>query len=211
MFVPISPADTAPVTIIPSRVATLPTIVTKDSALFRSPRLQGFAERIRTAHAGYFIGPDQLRDEGGRPLGEVLIHRVPGVIITPGQHSGYMLQRSAHCARGSAPDVYLDGVPVAHPAPGAPIDLSDFQTEKLAGIEYYATPRSTRRSSAATAGTPRSDPGSACPPRAAAGGSRSPRRCRARIRRPVPDDRSRCTAAHPSPGDSRCGSRARSR
>jgi hypothetical protein len=139
MFVPISPADTTPVTIILSRVTTLPTIETRDSALFRSARLQGFAERLHTAHAGYFVRPDELSKEGGRPLGEVLIHRVPGIIITAGPHSGYMLQRSAHCARGSAPDVYLDGVPIAHPRPGAPIDLSEFQTENLAGVEYYPT------------------------------------------------------------------------
>jgi hypothetical protein len=139
MFVPISPADTAPVTIILSRVTTLAPIETRDSSLFRSARLQGFAERLRTAHAGHFVGPDELRKEGDRPLGDVLIHRVPGIIITAGPHSGYMLQRSAHCARGSAPDVYLDGVPITHPRPGAPIDLSEFQTSNLAGIEYYAT------------------------------------------------------------------------
>jgi hypothetical protein len=139
MFVSISPADTAPITIILNRVATLPTIVTRDSALFQSPRLQGFAARLRTAPAGHFVTPDELRQEGGRPLGEVLIHRIPGIIITQGRHSGYLLQRSAHCGRGGAPDVYLDGVPLAHPQPGAPMDLSEFQTENLAGVEYYAT------------------------------------------------------------------------
>ena len=139
MFVSISPADTAPITIILNRIATLPTIVTRDSALFQSPRLQGFAARLGKASAGHFITPDELRKEGGRPLGEVLIHRIPGIIITQGRHSGYLLQRSAHCGRGGAPDVYLDGVPLAHPQPGAPMDLSDFQTENLAGVEYYAT------------------------------------------------------------------------
>ena len=139
MLVRISPADTAPITIILRRVATLPTVVTRDSMLFRSARLQGFAERLGTSHAGRFIRPDQLRREGDRPLGEVLIHLIPGITITSGRHSGYLLQRSAHCGRGSAPDVYLDGIPVAHPQPGAPIDLSDFQTGNLAGVEYYAT------------------------------------------------------------------------
>lgn len=139
MFVSISPKDTAPITIILSRAHTLPTIVTRDSALFQSARLQGFAERLGTAHAGHFIRPDELRNEGARPLGEVLIHRIPGIIISPGRHSGYLLQRSAHCGRGGAPDVYLDGIPIAHPQPGAPIDLSEFQTENLAGVEYYPT------------------------------------------------------------------------
>jgi len=139
MFVSISPKDTAPITIILNRIATLPTIVTRDSALFVSPRLQGFAARMRAAPAGHFLTPDELRKEGGRPLGEVLIHRIPGIIITSGRHSGYLLQRSAHCGSGGTPDVYLDGVPLAHPQSGAPIDLSDFQTENLAAVEYYAT------------------------------------------------------------------------
>ena len=151
MAVSLGPADTAPITLVLERVQALPAVVTKDSmSRYVSPALRGFDERRRAAGPGTFIDEETLRKEENRRLSEVLIAHAPNVKIQQNS-SAMFLVRSARCMYGEQPDVYVDGVPIAHvPDPrwppsvkaGAnpatiPIDLSQFQVSNLAGVEFY--------------------------------------------------------------------------
>ncbi len=163
LTVRISPADTTPLTIMLTRVAELPKVVTRDSATtYISPNLRGFQERMKTED-GYFIDEATLRKNEGRQLASVLSTK-PGVIITRGTASSAYLQRSPRCANGLPPQVFLDGVPLsptptpdpaAHPihpksvfgvrdgtSGGAAntqiaFNLSEFNISDLAGVEWY--------------------------------------------------------------------------
>ena len=150
----VSQTDTAGITVILKRVAELPAVVTRDSApRFISPALRGFEERRKTRTAGYFIDEATLRKEDGRPLGNVLVGRAPGATVKQASGSAMFLLKSPRCSNGGQPDVYVDGVALAHlpdsrfPLPARsrknedprdyPIDLSQFQVSDLAGVEYY--------------------------------------------------------------------------
>ena len=154
MMVQLSPSDTAPITIVLKRITELPAVVTRDSAPhYLSSRLRQFEERRAGATSGYFIDEKTLRKEDGRPLGNVLLSRAPGVQVKQLSGSAMFLLRSPRCSNGGQPDVYLDGVAVPHLPdirwPGStrtrnqsdtrdiPIDLSQFQVSELAGVEYY--------------------------------------------------------------------------
>jgi hypothetical protein len=150
----VSQTDTAGITLLLKRVAELPAVVTRDSAPhFISPALRGFEERRKTRTAGYFIDEATLRKEDGRPLGNVLVGRAPGATVKQASGSAMFLLKSPRCSNGGQPDVYVDGVALAHipdprfPLPARsrknedtrdyPIDLSQFQVSDLAGVEYY--------------------------------------------------------------------------
>ena len=152
LTIPMSPADTAPITVTMKRATELPAVVTRDSApSYLSPILQGFEERRRRHTAGYFIDEKTLRRADGRPLGNVLLANAPGVTIKQMSGSASFLLKSPRCSVGGQPDVYIDGVALAHlPDPRwpsrnrnvadtreFPIDLSQFQVSDLAGVEYY--------------------------------------------------------------------------
>lgn len=148
-----SPSDTTPITILLKRVVELPAVVTKDSARhYISPALRGFEER-RKIGPGYFLDETMLRKAGDQPLGNLLMAHVPGVVVKSMRGSAMFLLKSARCSNGGQPDVYLDGVPMAHvPDPrwpqkkgqGAaadadiPIDLSQFSVGTLAAVEFYS-------------------------------------------------------------------------
>lgn len=147
-------ADTNGITVTLKHVAELPAVVTKDSSRhYISPALRGFEERLKTHASGYFIDEATLRKEDGRPLGNVLVGRAPGAIVKQASGSAMFLLKSPRCSNGGQPDVYVDGVMLAHmydpryPLPGRsrknddprdyPIDLSQFQVSDLAAVEYY--------------------------------------------------------------------------
>ncbi len=164
-MVKISPADTAPLTIMMSHVAELPKVVTTDSSpKYLSPRLRGFASRMKT-ESGYFIDEATLRKNDGRSVANLLMTK-PGVQIHRGMSSSAYIWRSPRCANGGPPQVYLDGVALSplktdDPAQiGAtkansrtvfgmktaespddpdllPFNLADFNISDLAGIEWY--------------------------------------------------------------------------
>ena len=150
----VSPADTNGITVTLKHVAELPAVVTRDSARrYISPGLRGFEERRKTHSAGYFIDEATLRKEDGRPLGNVLVGRAPGATVKQASGSAMFLLKSPRCSNGGQPDVYVDGVALAHfydprfPLPARlrksddpreyPIDLSQFQVSDLAAVEYY--------------------------------------------------------------------------
>jgi hypothetical protein len=152
MFVAVTPADTAALTVILKRVTELPAVVTKadSSRHFLSPALRGFEERRHAGMGGYFISEAELRKAENSTLGNV-VRRLPGVQIVEGSAAAWML-RSTRCIDGTTagpPQVYLDGVPQPPPMrpdavrmrgrgiDGIAYNLDDFQVSDLAGVEFY--------------------------------------------------------------------------
>ena len=155
MTVTMEQSDTVPITVLMKRVAELPAVITKDAApKFLSPALRGFEERRKNHSSGYFINDSILRKEDNRQLGNVLVAHVPGAIVKQISSANFLL-KSPRCSSGGQPDVYIDGVPLAHledlrwpmpkrsptrPPPDArefPIDLNQYQVHDFAGIEFY--------------------------------------------------------------------------
>lgn len=156
MTVSMSPSDTVPITVLMKRVAELPAVVTKDaSPKYLSPSLRSFEERRKNHSSGYFIDEATLRKEANRPLGNVLMSHAPGSIVKQVSSASFLL-KSPRCSGGGQPDVYVDGVPLAHledprwrptqprsrtvpmvDASEYPFDLNQFSINDLAGVEYY--------------------------------------------------------------------------
>jgi hypothetical protein len=157
MTVSMTAKDTVPITILMKRVAELPAVVTKDAApKYLSPALRSFDERRKNHASGYFINDSILRKEDDRPLANVLVAHAPGAVVKQVSSASFFL-KSPRCSNGGQPDVYIDGVPLAHledprwriqkPPSGRnapvvdareyPIDLNQFQVRDLAGVEYY--------------------------------------------------------------------------
>ena len=150
MMVTLSPRDTTPLTIVMKRVTELPAVVTKDAAVHHiSPALRAFDERMKHKTTGYFITDSILRREDNRTLANMLIAHAPGVSIAQRSGSANFLLKSPRCTNGGPPDVYIDGVKLAHmPDPRwtqrrnvdpntIPIDLSQFQVSELGAVEWY--------------------------------------------------------------------------
>ena len=127
----------------------LPAVVTKDAAIRHiSPALRAFDERRKNKTTGYFITDSILRREDNRTLGNMLIAHAPGVSIAQRSSANFLL-KSPRCTNGGPPDVYIDGVPLAHmPDPrwtqrrnadpnSIPIDIGQFQVSDLAAVEWY--------------------------------------------------------------------------
>ncbi|HEX5438924.1 MAG TPA: TonB-dependent receptor, partial [Gemmatimonadaceae bacterium] len=132
---------TTRVVMLGGTVAVLDTIKVMAARRYISPQLRGFEERRLRAASGYFVSDSVLRQQESLPLADVLRRRIPGINIVESGHGIYLVQ-SNRCSRlgpaaAGAPDVYVDGVPWPHPAPRAPIDLSQFNVSELAGVEYY--------------------------------------------------------------------------
>jgi len=157
MTISMGASDTLPITVLMKRVAELPAVVTKDAApRYMSPILKAFEERRKNHASGYFIDDSILRKEDNRALGNVLVAHAPGAIVKQVSSANFLL-KSPRCSNGGQPDVYVDGVPLAHlddprwPMPKGrnrftnppsdprdfPIDLNQFSVRDLAGIEYY--------------------------------------------------------------------------
>jgi hypothetical protein len=153
VMVPISLTDTTPLTMVLNRIVDLPAVVTTATAVhYMSPQLRGFEDRRMNHATGYFIPEELLRKEDALPLGLAILAHIPTIRITDGRSGAMLLQRSPRCGAGGPPDVYLDGIPLIHlpptPAGGstpgrtsgaAAIDLSQIETEDIAGVEYYPT------------------------------------------------------------------------
>jgi hypothetical protein len=153
MPIPVSASDTTPITVLLKRATQLPAVVTRDSAPhYISPALRGFEQRRASATSGYFIDEKMLRKEDNRPLGNLLIAHAPGVTVKQVGSAAFLL-KSPRCSNGGQPEVYVDGVALAHVPdirwPGSsrvrgsadtrdiPIDLSQFQVSDLGAVEYY--------------------------------------------------------------------------
>lgn len=156
----VSPRDTAPITVVMTRITLLPKVVTTDSApRYISGNLRAFQERMKIGATGYFIDENYLRKNDNRMLGELVRTRLPGSSVRDGSASAMYLLQSPRCGSGGPPQVYLDGVPLTGdvpppPRPSAtgraptrppidnssmPFNLSQFQVSDLAAIEWYPT------------------------------------------------------------------------
>jgi hypothetical protein len=128
----ISPADTAPITLILSPVINvLPDVVTRDSSPRHiSPGLRDFEERRKT-RLGQYITEAELRKSDGRELSDVL-RRFTGANIrcttrTPRQ----CVVQSARIVDPCPYVVYLDGIRVSD------TNLLMYQVTELAAVETY--------------------------------------------------------------------------
>lgn len=163
LTVKISAADTAPLTIMMSRVTELPKVVTRDSTpTYISPNLRGFQEREKTEN-GYFVDEATLRKNENRTLAN-LLETKPGITLYRAPAgTGVFLLRSPRCMNGGPPQVFLDGVLLSPPpaTPGSVVprqkttvfgsvavgasdanseqafDISSYNISDLAGVEWY--------------------------------------------------------------------------
>ncbi len=158
LLVSISPADTAPLTLILRKATTLPTMAIKDSTnKYISPGLNGFEARVKRHAGGYFVDDSTLRkyDDVGH-IAEVLDARLGGTIQvqyqshifiasqvggSTGLHTGGLPHAVPHdqkSPRGCWVTVYRDGVRIY--TPGTNQDAADFasmQVADYAGVEFY--------------------------------------------------------------------------
>lgn len=152
--VAISAADTAPITVVLTPAIQLPGVTTYGKSPYISPNLRGFEERREHAATGQFITDSVLRREENLSLANVLRSHLTSINIVPWRRKE-LLRAAPSCHAGfeqvpPPPDVYVDGVPLAHPLPPPdpahpggnpsviePFDLGEFSVTDLAGVEYY--------------------------------------------------------------------------
>jgi hypothetical protein len=146
--VAISPADTAPITLLLSRLTELPAVVTNDSTPHLiSGNLRGFEERARLKLAGYFINDTLLRKSENRTLSNLIRSQFPGIAVRlrDGPFAATYFGGDQACAQ-----VFLDGVPMnsdgvpmnssggrGSPRKPPPFNLNSIQISDLHGVEYY--------------------------------------------------------------------------
>jgi len=147
VLVSISPADTAPVTLILTRVAQLDAVVVHGDSTpqYLSPGLRGFEERS-SHHLGHFLDEAELRKNDTRQLGTMLGSRLPGVMLVTSRSASYLVSTRKMC-KGSVlsgckqancfVSVYVDGALIY---PGGPLpDFSRMFVNDFAAVEFYET------------------------------------------------------------------------
>ncbi len=148
MSVTISPADTAPLTVVMKRSAQeLPAVVTNDSArLYISPGLNGFNERMHAGRGGYFIDEPTLRTLDADPM-SIALRRLPGGTMQDGHFVSTRTASSGPVLRSSKPglncnvSVYENGVLLYRAGSKTPPpDFDRFEVNAYAGVEFYAGP-----------------------------------------------------------------------
>lgn len=113
------------------------------------PNLREFEER-RKLGFGHFIDKAELaKVEGGRPLMNFIVSRIPGLSIYRPDEKDRPLDYYISSGRGPTASstghcpvvIYMDGVawftPRTPPRLGDPPDVGKFSAEEFAGIEYY--------------------------------------------------------------------------
>lgn len=145
--VAVTPKDTTPITVVLSKVTTLPTVRVKASGLqYRSPFLQEAAKRMESGAGGYFIDEATLRKNENSTLANVLRGQLPGLMSAEGPHSEtYFLSTRQTCRSAlgcQRPDcyitVYIDGVQSTIMP-----DFSRMYPDDYAIVEYYPGAAST--------------------------------------------------------------------
>ncbi len=149
LTVPISPSDTAPLTIVMTKATQLSKVVVTDSSPhYVSPNLRGFEER-KARGFGHFIDEAELRKDDNHSMTDVLISHLPGLMIVPAARGAQFIASSRKMCSGPAmrtcrqsdcyPTVYVDGVKAnLGMSPGMPPDWSKISPMEYAGVEYYA-------------------------------------------------------------------------
>jgi hypothetical protein len=146
--VAISPKDTAPITLLVSRLTELPAVVTHDTVRRNiSGNLNAFDERARLKITGYFITDTLLRKSENRTLANLIRSQFPNALIREGAFSQAYLAGGRPCT-GPPPEVFVDGVPMNLPGTGSggrggmripaqQFNLNSIQVSDLQGAEYY--------------------------------------------------------------------------
>ena len=153
-MVPISPTDTAPVTVVLVRTDAaqqLPTVVVRDSAVkYLSPALRGFEERRRMG-LGHFIPEAEMRKNDNHTMADVLISHMPGLMIGPAPLGAEFIVSTRKMCQGGAlagckfpncyPTVLVDGIKAnMGMTPRLPPDWSKILPTDYAAVEFYAGP-----------------------------------------------------------------------
>jgi hypothetical protein len=153
LTVAISPADTTPVTVVlthATATALDPVVVNDSAPRYMGGGLRSFEEHRREGF-GRFITEDQFRKDDGKPLAEILVARMPGIMRTNGPHGETYIVSSRKPCQGNAlagcrqPNCYVsviqDGVKIfdlATTRGAQPIDFARIDGLNLAAAEYYA-------------------------------------------------------------------------
>jgi hypothetical protein len=142
LMVPISPADTAPVTLTLRKAAELPAMVVKEKApSYLSPKLRDAAERLRSHAGGHFVDEETLRRFDHLPLADVIVSRMPGLYASTGPHGERFLMSARNACSFALSckssdcrvSLYVDGVPYA----GGDADFDKLTTQDYAIAEFY--------------------------------------------------------------------------
>jgi len=149
LTVPISPADTTPVTIVLSHATALDPVVVKDTApKYMGGGLRGFEEHRRQGF-GHFVTEDVFRKEDGKPLGNILISRMPGLMLAHGPHGEtYVVSSRKPCAGRAltacrSPNCYVsiiqDGIRIYDTgiSKGPVPDFNKMDGVNIAAAEFY--------------------------------------------------------------------------
>jgi len=149
LMITIDAADTTPVTVMLSRVTTLPTVVVRDSATpYLSPALRGF-ERRKQLGLGHYIDEAELRKHDNWTMSNLLTSRVAGLMPVSARGRGAQYVASsrtmcgglalARCQTANCyPDVYMDGVRYTEGGPNSnAIDFSKWSPTQFAAVEFY--------------------------------------------------------------------------
>ncbi len=152
----ISPADTAPVTVVLPHATELPTVVVKDSAPVRTSAMMTSFETHRKQGFGQFITADELRKADNQNMANVLASKLTGLMSRPGRLSSTFLVSTRKTCSGRAlnachlPDcyvtVYTNGIKTFDytslgTAPGAENLIPDFarlNVSDYGAVEFYA-------------------------------------------------------------------------
>lgn len=151
MTVAISPADTTPITIILSHTTatTLEPVVVRDSApKYIGSGLRSFEERMKQGF-GHFVTENQFRADDGKPLANIILARIPGLMRTNGPHGeSYLVSSRKPCAgnalRGCRQadcyvSVFQDGIKLYDASMKAnPPNFDRMDGLEYAAAEYYA-------------------------------------------------------------------------
>lgn len=150
LTVPISPADTTPVTVVLSHAQRLAPVVVNDSAPSRylSPLLRGFEERRRLGE-GHFITDSVFRRDESHTMADVITAHMPGLMSMPGPGNSKNLVSSRRMCNGPAMrqcresdcyvTVFVDGAKTYDARMGRSMapDFAHMSPVEYAAAEFY--------------------------------------------------------------------------
>lgn len=157
--VSISAGENAHMIVLEKRVTRLDTISTvAKGKTYISPALRGFEER-RASGNGRFIGEDELRTADVERMSDLLVKRLPGMMMLRAGGATYMISSRtskpcasvmglAGCAKMPAgikkaacfATIYVDGLlmyDLQTTQSLEPPDANTFSIDQFAGVEYY--------------------------------------------------------------------------
>ena len=147
--VPISPSDTAPLTIVMTKATQLEKVVVTDSSPhYISPNLRTFEER-KSRGIGRFIDEAEMRKNDSHSMFDVLMSHLPGLMSVPSARGQQFIASSRKMCSGPAmracrnpdcyPTVFVDGVKAnLNVDPRLPPDWGRISPVDYAAVEFYA-------------------------------------------------------------------------